>query len=239
MWLTVVIFITIVLAAFVQSSTGFGFSIVVMSVWPLFFPVVEASQLMMFGSIISTLLIAWKFRKHINFKVIPVPLVFGTVGNVVGIMALVEVSNVLAVKIVGVLLVLLALYFFVLDDRIRIPQNIATASVAGIVSGLMGGFLNIPGPAIVLYYTAVARTKEEYFGTVQFYFLVLIVVKFTLLWIKRGLPHFVIINAPLVVIAGLIGMVFGLKVFHVVSATLLKRLVLVLMVASGIWYIIR
>ena len=103
----------------------------------------------------------------------------------------------------------------------------------------MGGFFSIPGPALVLYFTVATRSKEEYIATLQFSFTVQLVAKIIYLWARRGLSGYIAGHIPGVVAASAIGIVLGLRLFDRVSAKTLRRLVLILMVVSGVWYIVR
>ena len=141
----------------------------------------------MFGSVVVTGYIVVRYWRHIDFKTVAIPLVLGLIGTYIGANALLVLDNTIVMKVLGGVLIVLAIYFFVFSRRICIPENLLSASVAGILSGLMGGFFNISGPPIVLYCSATAENKEEYLATVQFYFLVMIIFKMVFLWIYRGL----------------------------------------------------
>lgn len=235
----ILIFATILVASFVQTVAGFAFAIITMAIWPLIMPVVEATQLMSFGSITCILFVFLRHRRHVNYRISVVPIVIGLAGTVVGLTLLVNLRNEVVLKIIGAMLVVLAIYLFFFSGRVQVRPNLLTASAAGIVGGVMGGLFNIAGPAMVLYYTVATKSKEEYIGTLQFFFVIIIVVKFVLLWILRGLSPFVVGNAPSVVIASVVGMLLGSWLFDAISGVLLKRIVLILMVISGIWYILR
>jgi len=239
MGLELFLFFTVVIAAFVQSTTGFGYAIVLMALWPLFLQVPDATQLMLFGVLPVSGCIAIKYWRHINFKIVAVPLCLGLLGNYIGLTMLLRIDNTIAVKIIGVLMILLAVYFYIAKDKIRIPQNIWTASLAGIGAGLMGGFFNISGPPLVLYFCAAAKDKDEYTGTVQFLFLVLIAFKLVYLTAVRGLPAVVSVRIPMVLIGSTAGLFAGQRLFKRLSINTVKRLIYALMILSGLWYLIQ
>lgn len=239
MWFDVFLFVSVAAAAFVQATTGFGFAIITMALWPLLMSVPDATQLLMFGSMVTVSYIAVMYRRHINFKIVTVPLVLALAGLYLGLSFLLSVDNDIAVRVIGGLLILLAVYFFVFSDRIRIPENIWSASLAGISCGLMSGFFNIAGPPIVLYYSAAAKDKKEYTGTVQFLFAVMILFKMIYLYVKRGLPEMVLTHTPIVIVGSIAGMLLGLRLFDRLSTRIIKRMVYILMIAAGGWYIIH
>jgi uncharacterized membrane protein YfcA len=239
MWFEVLIFGSVLVAAFVQATTGFGFAIIIMSIWPLILPVSEATQLMMFGSFVSVTYIAIKYRRHINFKIVIVPLLFALGGTILGLNLLLGTDNELVIKIIGGIMMALSVYFFVFSKRVRIQENIWTASLAGTLSGILSGFFNITGPPLVLYYSAAAKDKEEYTGTVQFLFSVVVVFKMVYLYFKRGLSPLVISHIPIVVVASAIGMLLGLLVFRKLPTDTVKKIIYILMFLAGLWYIAR
>lgn len=239
MWQSLMIFATILIASFVQTTTGFAFAIIIMSVWPLFFPVIEATQLMMFGSAVCIITMAIRYRRHINLRIVWLPLFLGLCGTFAGTTALVNMANDTAVRIFGVALVFLAVYLIFFSDRVRVPSNLWTATIAGVASGLLGGFLTMPGPPMVLYYSVATRSKEEYLGTIQLLFAVMVVFRIILMWIQEGLSEFVVLNTPIAVVASVAGMLLGILLLDSIATRTLRTAVYVLMTAAGIWYIVR
>lgn len=239
MELEIFVFATVLAGALVQSSTGFGYAILVMALWPLALSVPDTTQLLMFGCMVTSGYIAFKYRKHINLKLVLIPLILGLAGNYIGLTILLGMDNMVAVRIIGVLLVLLSVYLYFFSGKVKIPSNIWASSLAGAASGLMGGFFNIAGPPIVLYYSAAARDKEEYNATVQFLFSVLIACKIVYLFVVRGLPETVLRLTPPVVVGSVLGMLIGLYLFDRLSTVTIKKLIYIFMFFSGLWYILR
>ena len=239
MWFDLFIFVTMMVGSFVQTATGFGCAIIIMSMWPMLLPVPEATQLLLFGTLVQSGYVAFKFRRHINFKIAIVPLLLALAGTCLGLTMLLNTDNTTAVRGIGVMLLVLALYFLVFSKRIRIPENLWTASAAGAISGVLSGFFNIAGPPIVLYYSAATKDKEEYTGTVQFIFVAMVVFKMVFLGVKRGLSEMVLTHAPFAIVGSTIGMLLGLRLFSKLSTAAIKKIIYILMVVAGIWYIIR
>lgn len=238
MWYSILIYSSILVAGFVHGATGFGFGVFIMAIWPLFMPVVDAIQLMSFGAAFVIFAIFFRHVRHVNFRVAALPMSIALVGTVVGMTALFSVENDVAVKAFGILLVLLAAYLFFFSDRVHVSGKPWVGALAGAVSGVMGGFFSIPGPALVLYFTVATRSKEEYIATLQFSFTVQLVLKIIYFWARRGISTYIAVHIPGVIAASAVGIVLGLRLFDRVSAKTLRRMVLVVMVVSGVWYII-
>ncbi len=86
------VFFVIFFAALVQTSAGFAFSIISMMFLPLVFSVQDSMLLVNILNLVVVGYITFKYRKFINFKLIPLPLLFALIGNYIGL------SNVVASK---------------------------------------------------------------------------------------------------------------------------------------------
>ncbi|HEY8500825.1 MAG TPA: sulfite exporter TauE/SafE family protein [Clostridia bacterium] len=239
MWVEIIILITAAAAAFIQVTTGFGISIIIMTVLPMIMPVAESSFLLCFSAVIVTSYIILKYWKSINFKSLILPLAFALAGSYLGVTALLKTENYIAVKFLGSLLIILALYFYKYQNRIKIPKNIFSASTAGICSGLMNGFFNMGGPPIVLYYSTMTEDKNEYSATVQFFFAVMAVFKIIVLILGNGAPVNVFVHVPLAAAGSLVGMFAGIYLFKKLSIDTIKKFIYIIMIIAGIWYIIK
>lgn len=237
--LDIILFLTCVFAAFMQASTGFGFSIIIMAIWPLFFPVTDAVFLQLVAGLFAVGYITIKDWKYINFKIIWLPLILALGGSYLGLSLLIETPNAKAVFLLGLLLVVLSLYFILFRKRIVIPNNWRSAGIAGITSGLMSGFFNISGPPVVLYYNVACSDKREYRASLQFFFMVLIIFKIVLMLFNRSFSNSILPLIPVVVLASLVGIFLGTKVFHRIPGKMLEKVVYSMMMLSGIWYMIK
>ncbi len=144
----------------------------------------------------------------------------------------------MAIKILGGFLIALAVYFFFFSQKLKIPNNRISASVARLISGLTGGFFNIGGPPVVLFYSVAAKSKLEYLATLQFMFLCMSVLKFVYLAVTLGISRQVLIISPFGIAASALGMVLGMALFNKLSSKIINRIVYVIMAISGIWYAI-
>ena len=237
--MTDIILICVILffASFVQAASGFGYAIAAMAFLPLLLPLTDGMMLTIICSFPIMLYLYIKNIKHVNYRIAVLPLVFSLAGALVGLMLLVNSPNALALRILGGFMVALSIYFFIFSERIKIPNNRISASVAGLVSGLTGGFFNIGGPPVVLFYAVAAKDKREYLATLQFLFLCMSIVKFTYFTAKIGIAKQVLVISPYGVGVSLLGMVLGMLVFNKLSGKVIHRVVYVIMALSGLWYL--
>lgn len=239
--MTDIILICIVLffAAFVQSASGFGYAIAAMAFLPMFMPLTDGMMTTVLCSFPMIVYLYIRNFKHVNYRIAVLPLVFSLGGAVVGMMLLIGSPNALALKILGAFLLGLSIYFFIFAQRIRLPNNRISASVAGLVSGLTGGFFNIGGPPVVLFYSVAAKDKKEYLATLQFLFMCMSVVKFVYFTATIGISRQVLVITPYGIGVSLLGMVLGMMVFNKMPGKIINRVVYVIMALAGIWYLVR
>ncbi len=235
----IIICIMLFFAAFLQAASGFGYAIAAMTVLPMFLSLTDCMMVITVCSFSITVYLFMKYRKHVNYKIVILPLVFAMAGVIAGITLLVGSSNELALKILGGFLLVLSIYFFFFANKIRIPNNRISASIAGLASGLTGGFFNIGGPPLVLYYSVAARDKKEYIATLQFIFLFIGIARFVYLAATIGISAKALNITPFGIIASGLGMVIGTLVFDKLPGKIINKVVYVIMALSGIWYLLK
>ena len=199
-------------AALIQGATGFGFSIVAMPLLSLVFPVrtiVPVGMLLLLG---FTTQLAIRLRKHIDMKLVAVPLIASLGGRGLGVFLLMNLEIGYFRFAWGLVLLAFAVYFLFFRERLTIKPGMITGLSAGFLSGLMGGMYNAGGPPLVLYYFACAPDKRRYSAAMQ--------VIFSLSNVFSLFMHFCYgnINLPVLKLAGvgmvvvLLGSLLGLRI---------------------------
>lgn len=160
-------------ASFVQRTTGFGFGIFIMTMLPFLMPSYgEATALSGLLALTTSLIAAWKYRRLITWKrLIPILSVFLVVSSA-SICLLTRIHDDMLRRILGVILIIVSIYFAFFSKRIRFGTSLPYQIGAGTVSGLMGGFFGMHGPPAVLYFISSEPDKEHYMGMIQTYFVI-------------------------------------------------------------------
>ncbi|MGI6233202.1 MAG: sulfite exporter TauE/SafE family protein [Prevotella sp.] len=170
--LPVYIFLLSIGASFVQRTVGFGFGIFIMTMLPFLMPSYgEATTLSGLLAMTTSAVIVYKMRHYLNWRKLTVILATFIVISSFCIFCLKRMDDILLRKILGVVLVLISIYFTFFSQRIKIPSTRPYQVGAGILSGIMGGFFGMQGPPAVLYFISTSRDKNEYMALVQTYFL--------------------------------------------------------------------
>ena len=227
------------LGAGIQSTTGFGYAVLCMSLWTLVLPVKAASALQCISVFVMTLSITLKYRKHINIKLLVVPLCASLIGSTVGLAILMNNEETSLKRILGAALILLSIYFVKYQDKISIKPSLKNSLLFGFISGLSTGLFSMGGPPIVVYYLAVTKDKLEYTATLQGYFIAngcYVILKHAL----YGNFTAQVLNYSLYSISGvIIGMIGGLMVFNKLSQDKLRKTVYGFMAVMGMWLMIN
>lgn len=222
-------------AAFIQRTTGFGFGIFIMTILPHLLPSYgEATALSGLLAMVTSAIIVCRTYRYIVWRnLLPILSVF-IVFSIVAIEFLSIMRSETLHIILGITLILAAVYFWFFSGRIKVKPNIATQASLGTLSGFMGGFFGMQGPPAVLYFLSVSDTKEKYIALAQSYFL----IGNLMMTIYRSHAGFVsptVIHSWLLCIpAVLLGTWIGAKVYQRIPLPLLRKIVYVYIAISGV-----
>ena len=166
------IFLLTIGASFVQRTTGFGFGIFIMTMLPFLMPSYgEATTLSGLRAMTTSTLICIRMRKFITWRrLIPILLTFIIISTPT-IFLSTRIDNQSLNRILGITLILTALYFAFFSKKIKLKTTLPYQVGAGTVSGVMGGFFGMQGPPAVLYFISSEPDKNHYIAMAQIYFL--------------------------------------------------------------------
>ncbi len=229
------IFFVSLLASGVQRVSGFGFGIIVMAVFPYLMPSYgEATALSGMLALVTALVPAVKHIRVVPWKkLLPILLTFLVVSFFA--VELVRLVDSRALKhILGVVLILISIYFFVFSERIHIRPTVPVQIGLGSLSGLMGGLFAMQGPPAVIYFISSTNDKEEYIALTQWYFLVGNTMM-TLFRARAGLVTETVIRSWVIAVpAVVLGLCLGARLFKRIRVRTLRKLVYAFLAVSGV-----
>lgn len=163
------IFITIILiASILQTSTGFGFSIMATPFLLMIFLPNEAIQINIILSLLISIALISKIRQDIDFILLKRLIIGSIFGVPLGILFFISMNtNILKVLIGFIILfltILLILNFRIKSTRIR-------DFIAGGISGSLTSSIGMPGPPLLLYFTGINTKKESLRATILAFYL--------------------------------------------------------------------
>jgi uncharacterized protein len=224
--------------AFVQSTTGFGFALVLSpALFAVMDPVEAVMALLVLGLALSLLVLFERGRpEHVDWRSLVPMLVAALPGLAVGAVALTQMSKQALQVAVGVAVVAVAAWQ--LRRRRRgtgHPRLGRGAGVgAGFVSGALTTSINVSGPPIVLWLEARGASPEEFRASLAATFVVLDLTGGALLAVAEGSgsikPGTV---GPLLVLV-VVGYALGALAFRRLNRERFYTLVLVLVACTGV-----
>ena len=233
------IFLSACAGSFVQRVCGFGFGIFIMTVLPYLMPTYqEATALSGFLSLLQSGIVLCSVYKHLNIK------------NLYGIFLTFCVFSFFAIKfvkstddgslrvILGVVLIMLALYFLLFAKRAAVKPVLGWQISLGGLSGLMGGLFGMHGPAAVVYFLSCEKTKEGYLAIAQAYF-VITNIYMTFFRAEYGFVTPTVGISLLYALPGIvIGILLGQRVFARINQQTLKKVIYFYMIVAGVVQIV-
>lgn len=231
----VVVVLGAVVAGFVQGLSGFAFSLVAMSFWAWTVEPRLAAPLAVFGALSGQVIAAVSVRRGFDLKRLLPFLIGGLAGIPIGV-ALLPHLDVHLFK--GVLGALLVVWCPVMLFAARLPRSPAGGGLAdgaaGLLGGICGGIGGFTGAVPTLWCTLQGMEKDAQRSIVQNFNLAALAVTMAT-YVATGtvtrdmLPWFAIV-AP----AMLIPTLLGTRVYIGIADATFRRIVLVLLTASGV-----
>lgn len=223
------------IGSFIQSITGFGYGLFVMSFFPLFLSAISASAVTNIVSLIIAIAIIMKYHKAIQYRVIVFPMIFFMISNSIAIKFSVICADSIMKRLLGVFLVLLSIYFIFFSDKVKIKANWFSGAVAGGLGGIANGLFSIGGPPVVIYFLTAIKNNVQYIATIQFYFACSSFYSL-IMRIVNGAINMEVIKLSIPASIGMgLGVWIGVRIFEKLSAQWLRKCVYIFMFFSGAW----
>lgn len=178
--------------------------------------------------------LAWRYRRICPWKLILLPSAFYLVTTSVSILGAPYLPTVLLKRVFGVFLILLSLYFLLLDDRIKAKANLPTAMVCAGLSGVTGGLFGIGGPPMVVYFLAALDDKEKYIATIQLFFAVTGGYMLALRVASGIFTSELWVYTVIGVVAITLGKLVGIRIIDRINTETMKKIVYVFLGISGV-----
>ena len=221
------------LAATAQAMTGFGFALVLVPLLSVLYdPRIVVMVSLSLGMVSRLPLLAQSWRQVELIRIAPLCLT-SIVGSVGGTQLLLRVDG--SALRLGIGLVVIALAGLLLLEKRRPARREGLAALAaGLVSGALNGATAMGGPPVVLLGVNQAWGKENFRANLLAYFLVSQGGGVALLVLAGAFtPAVLELDAKL--LPGLVaGLALGSVLFKVVPADRFRRLVVLLVIATGL-----
>jgi len=221
-------------AAFVQGLTSFGLTLVAV---PFLLRIMSLQEIIPIMVILSLLINTYMLigsRKQLKFKKFKLLVLAGILFLPVGTFALKYLeANYLKLGF-GILVSAFA-FLLMLKKTFPIQREKTGYIVTGMLSGFLNGSLSSSGPPVALFLSMQGTDKNTFRANITLYFLILNVITIGL-FVANGLLNLAMFGKALSLAPALLSGVFvGSKLFKVIGEAAFRKLVLVVLIASGVW----
>ena len=233
----VLLFVIIILtASILQTSTGFGFSILATPFLLLLFGPAEAIQINLVLSLIISIALIWKIRCDVDFTIVKRLLVGSVFGLPIGI-SIFLMMDIDKLKI-GISLVILVLTLLLML-RFRISSSKGRDLVVGGLSGALTTSIGMPGPPLLLYFSGTNTQKEMLRATTLCFYLFIYLVSLIIQVIFVGTNKVVWISSSVALPLVLLGLYLGQILFTRINQHIFRIGTYVILFFTGIYLLIE
>lgn len=235
-WLQILLVIAVAaVGSFIQRVSGFGFGIFVMIFLPYIIsdygPATVLSSMM---GLVLSLQVSVTKRKHINWRLVLPCLATAMITTVLSVIFMTKQSGSTLKLLLGIVLILLSVYFIFFSKRLKVSGNIPTGLGVGLLSGVMSGLFAMSGPPVVVYMLSAAATATEYIATIQAYFAALSVFTIGTKIVAGFFTVQVFVFFVFGAIGVVVGNIVGSRVFDKLNTDMIKRIAYIVMAVSGV-----
>jgi len=221
------------IAGFVFGLTGFGISLVSVSLLPFFVPLATVVPLITLYGAAFAFVMTIQLRRDVMFPQL-VSLLIGTIlGTPVGVWVLEAFPPSLLKRLIGLTL----MGIVVIEWYGAYPEKLSGRHwglYAGGLAGLLGGAIGTPGPPVILYATAQGWSPRNTKAMLQAFFFVNYSVIVVNHWWAGLLTREVAWLACLYVVPSAIGVMAGIHLFDRMHQARFRRLMFALLFVLGL-----
>ncbi|MGN7175193.1 sulfite exporter TauE/SafE family protein [Cytobacillus sp. SAFR-174] len=231
------LFILIILiASTLQTSTGFGFSILATPFLLLLFEPREAIQINLILSLIISAALFSKIKKDTDFEVLKRFAIGCSAGLPVGIgiFLFLDISRLkLAVSFIILLLTLLLMANF------RVKETSGRDYSVGGLSGIMTTSIGMPGPPLLLYFSGTDTDKERLRGTTLAFYLFIYSASLVFQIIFAGTNKTIWFSSLYALPLVLLGLYLGQILFVKINQRFFKIFTYIILIFTGVYLLIE
>lgn len=227
---TVLFFAVVLAASILQTSTGFGFSIVATPFLLMMFEPGEAIQINLLLSLVISGALFTRILKDMDFSILKRFIAGSVVGMPVGILTFMFI-DIRQLKL-GISLVILLLTVM-LTLKFRVKQNHRHDLIVGGISGSLTTSIGMPGPPLLLYFSGTGTQKEKLRGTTLAFYLFIYSVSLVIQIIFAGTSTTVWISSGVALPLVFLGLYLGQVMFKWISPKIFRLFTYIILLFTG------
>lgn len=230
--------VVVLTAHFVYGVAGFGTGLVAMAFLPFLMTTSDAVVLMTVLTILFAIVIFVPLRRDVTPRAIVGLIIGSIVGTPAGVWVLAVAPAGVVNRLIGAMLIVVV----TLEFTGKFPRKLsgeAWALGAGILAGVLGGAVGLPGPPVIVYGATQAWSPRTFKANLQAFF----VVNQTVILLGYALAG--LITAEVARLTGvyllpaLVGTLVGMSLFTRIDPFRFRRIVFLLLLVSGFVLLVR
>lgn len=231
------------IAASVQSATGFGFALIVVPVFLILLNSADAIQIVIIISVIMSVVHFPKLRKVAPVGMLKWLIIGGIAGFPAGVY-IYENLDLQAIKMAVAIFVIIISLQNVWDlirkeNAQKTKNNNAILTGIGVISGMFGVAMAMPGPILMLYLSRAGLGKNEIRACMISFFVFAYIGALLLQVFVVGVEPETWTTSAILTPAALAGVYAGHQISKKINERLFKGLVLVILILTGIFMLIN
>lgn len=231
----IVLFFIVLIASLLQTSTGYGFSIIGTPFLLLIYPAHTAIQINIILSICLSAFMIFKIRKEID-KLLLIRLIKGSIiGLFFGIFIFLFLDIRLLKMTVGALILILTV---LLIFKLTIVRTIKKDLLTGGISGLLTASIGVPGPPLLLYFSGAGIDKTILRSTTLAYYLFVYSASLMMQILLGGTSKETWISSLLAIPPLFLGILLGQLFFKWISQKTFRMITYVILMFTGVYLIV-
>lgn len=232
----ILIFICIILiASILQSSTGFGFSIMATPFLLMIFSPQEAIQINIILSLMISLALVRKLKADVDVKLFKRLTIGSLAGVPFGISIYLSMDLVIFKLFISLLLLVLTM---LLICRVKVKATSVKDYIVGGLSGILTTSIGMPGPPIMIYFTGTGVEKAKLRATTLTFYLFIYFISFVTQTIFTGTHPVVWTSSFYAVPIVFLGMLGGQIVFKWLHQRAFEIFTYLLLSCTGFYLLI-
>lgn len=233
----IALFIIIILfASVLQTSTGFGFSVLATPFLLLIFAPAEAIQINLALSLVISIVLFAKIKNDVDIGMLN-RLIIGSIPGLplgIGLFLLAD-ENKLKIGISGIILLLTIMLLL----KFRTHQTKGRDLGVGTLSGTLTTSIGMPGPPILLYFSGTGTMKEKLRGTTLAFYLFINTISLLIQVVFAGTNKKVWISSGLALPLVLIGLYAGQLLFKRINQHTFRIFTYLILLFTGVYLLVE
>src|SRR5690625_1364671 len=230
-----VLFFIVFLASALQTSTGYGFSIIGTPFLLLIYPFHSAIQINIILSICLSAVMIYKIRKEVDLPLLKSLIKGSIAGLIIGIFIYLFANTELLKISVGIIVLILTV-LLILKFTINRTKNKDYA--AGGISGLLTTSIGVPGPPLLLYFSGAKLDKVTLRSTTLAYYLFVYFASLVMQITFGGTNKEIWIDSILAIPALFAGIFLGQLFFKWISQETFRMITYIILIFTGVYLLI-